>query len=33
MTPEETIEDCMSLMTAKQVRHLPVCENEELTTR
>jgi CBS domain-containing protein len=28
--PQSTIEDCMALMTAKHVRHLPVMENEQL---
>lgn len=28
--PQSTIEDCMALMTAKHVRHLPVLENERL---
>jgi CBS domain-containing protein len=28
VTPENTVEDCMVLMTAKQVRHLPVFENK-----
>ncbi len=28
--PESTIEDCMALMTAKHVRHLPVLENKKL---
>ena len=28
--PDATMEDCMALMTAKQIRHLPVLENEKL---
>jgi CBS domain-containing protein len=28
--PEQTIEDCMALMTDKHVRHLPVLEGEKL---
>ena len=28
--PEQTIEDCMALMTDKRVRHLPVMEAEKL---
>jgi CBS domain-containing protein len=27
---EESIEDCMALMTEKRIRHLPVYEGEEL---
>ena len=27
--PEQTIEDCMALMTGKRVRHLPVLEDEQ----
>ncbi len=29
--PEQTIEDCMALMTDKHIRHLPVLENDRLT--
>ena len=28
--PEQSIEECMSLMTEKRTRHLPVLENEKL---
>ncbi|UCE19324.1 MAG: CBS domain-containing protein [Gemmatimonadota bacterium] len=28
--PETTIEECMVLMTAKHVRHLPILENDQL---
>ena len=27
MTPEQTIDDCMAVMTEKHIRHLPVLEN------
>jgi CBS domain-containing protein len=30
VTPSETIEECMGLMTNKHIRHLPVCEDEKL---
>jgi len=30
VTPEQTMEDCMELMTARRIRHLPVMEEEEL---
>ncbi len=30
VTPERTTEECMSLMTSKRIRHLPVVENNEL---
>ncbi len=28
--PDQTIEECMALMTEKRVRHLPVIENQKL---
>jgi CBS domain-containing protein len=28
--PEQTIQDCMALMTDKHVRHLPVLEDERV---
>jgi signal-transduction protein with cAMP-binding, CBS, and nucleotidyltransferase domain len=30
VNPENTLEDCMALMTSKQIRHLPVLENGRL---
>ncbi len=30
VTPEQTLEECMTLMTDKRFRHLPVLENGEL---
>ncbi len=30
ITPDQTLDDCMSVMTNKRLRHLPVLENEEL---
>lgn len=30
VSPEETVDTCMKLMTAKRVRHLPVLDNEKL---
>jgi CBS domain-containing protein len=30
VNPENTLEDCMALMTSKQIRHLPVVSNERL---
>lgn len=30
VNPENTIEQCMALMTEKRVRHLPVLENDKL---
>jgi CBS domain-containing protein len=29
--PEQTVTDCMALMTAKKIRHLPVIENGRLS--
>lgn len=31
VTPEDTIDYCMGLMTAHHIRHLPVMENKRLT--
>jgi CBS domain-containing protein len=30
VTPDQSIEDCMTLMTGKHIRHLPVLENSKL---
>lgn len=30
VTPSQSIEECLALMTIKKVRHLPVLENDEL---
>src|ERR1044071_3218149 len=30
VTPDQDIEDCMTLFTNKRVRHLPVLQNDEL---
>ena len=30
VTPDDSVEDCMQLMTNKFIRHLPVLENNEL---
>lgn len=31
VSSQQTVQDCMALMTAKRVRHLPVVENGQLT--
>jgi len=30
VTPEDTVEDCMNLMSGKRIRHLPVLENDKV---
>ncbi len=30
VSPDQTVEDCMQLMTKEHIRHLPVVENEKL---
>jgi CBS domain-containing protein len=30
VTPENTVEDCMNLMSGKRIRHLPVLENDKV---
>ena len=30
VNPEQTLEDCMALMTEKRIRHLPVFSDDEL---
>jgi CBS domain-containing protein len=30
VTPQQTVEDCMALMTEKRVRHLPVVEDDQI---
>jgi len=30
VAPSQSVEDCMSLMTQRRVRHLPVCEGDKL---
>ena len=30
ISPNETIEQCMALVTQRRIRHLPVCESEKL---
>jgi CBS domain-containing protein len=30
VTPDKSMEECMTLMTAKHIRHLPVMENDKL---
>jgi len=30
VTPKQTVDDCMALMTSKRIRHLPVVEDENV---
>jgi CBS domain-containing protein len=30
VSPSQTIDDCMQLMSTKRIRHLPVCENNKV---
>lgn len=30
VTPEQTVEECMNLVTNKRIRHLPVLENDKI---
>ena len=30
INPEDTLQECMALMTAKHIRHMPVLENDQL---
>lgn len=30
LTPDNTLDECMALMTAKHIRHLPILESEEI---
>jgi len=30
VTPEETVQDCMKIMTSNHIRHLPVVEGEQI---
>ncbi len=31
VTPDDSIDECMKLMTNRRIRHLPVCDNGRLT--
>jgi CBS domain-containing protein len=30
VTPEQTVEECMTLLTGRRIRHLPVMENDQV---